>query len=193
LTVNNMKLSAAKGTFLIADFDVLGKQETDNQVFAGISPSNLRPYIFHHGAVEINTTPVYYVNSFEFTYGNNLDAEGGFVMDGTGYRHHINKQGGTLTGSMSCEWTADSDVLRDAYLDNTQKKLEFIFTSPEQIESGYYYTLSIEIPIVHILGDPPVISGRERVPFNVSFEAVYDVTNFVKITHRDARNTKWSA
>jgi len=193
LTVNNMKFSATKGSLLVADFDVLGKQEIDNQAFAGISQSSKRPYIFHHGAVKIDNAPVYYVNSFDFTYGNKLDAEGGFVADGTPYRHHINKQDNLLTGSMACEWTATSDTLRDAYLDNTQKKLEFIFTSPELIEAGYYYTLSTEIPIVHILGDPPVISGRERVPFNVTFEAVYDATNFVKITHRDARNTKWSA
>jgi len=193
LKVNNMKLAAAKGSFLTADFDVLGKQETDNQAFAGISPSGLKPYIFHHGMVKIDNAPVTYVNSFEFTYGNELDGDGGFVADGTAYRHHLNKQNGTLTGSMVCEWTAVSDALRDAYLDNTSKKIEFIFTSTDLIEAGYYYTLSIEIPKTHIMGDPPVITGRERVPFTVNFEAYYDATNFLKITHRDAKNVKWSA
>lgn len=193
LTVNNMKFTAAKGALLTADFDVLGKQETDNQSFAAITPSTLKPYIFHHGTVKIATVAVTYVNSFNFTYGNELDAEGGFVLNGSDYRHHLYKQGGTLTGSMECEWTSVSDALRDAYLDNTQKKLEFIFTSAEQIEAGYYYTLTVEVPITHIMGDPPVISGRERVPFTVNFEAVYDATNFLKITHRDARTTKWSA
>jgi len=94
---------------------------------------------------------------------------------------------------MELEWTSTSDVLRDAYLDNTQKQLTFIFTSTEAIETGYYYTLTADIPKVHLLGDPPVLSTRDRTPFSVNFEAVYDSTNFAKITHRDALTTKWSA
>jgi hypothetical protein len=45
---------------------------------------------------------------------------------------------------------------------------------------------------VKILGEPPSLSDRGRTPFAVNFEAIYDVTNYIKITHRDARVTKWS-
>ena len=91
------------------------------------------------------------------------------------------------------EWTSDSDDIRDAYLDNTQKQLTLTITSTETIESGYYYTLTIDIPKVHILGDPPTLNARDRLAFTANFEAVYDSTNFIKITLRDARTTKWSA
>ena len=192
-TVNNMTLTAAKGSLVTADFEIVGKSELDDQSPQSLSPSSKIPYMFHQGSLAIDTSNVAYVNSFNFTYGNNLDTDGGFVLNGSRNRAHAYKQGGTLTGSMELEWTSDSDALRDAYLDNTQKQLTLTITSTETIEAGYYYTLTVDIPKVHIMGDPPVLSSRDRTPFTVNFEAVYDSTNFVKITHRDARDTKWSA
>jgi len=192
-TVNNFTLSASKGSLVTADFEIVGKDETDGVSKQTLSPSTKQPYTFHMGSVEIDTTPVAYVNSFTITYGNNIDTDGGFVLNASNYRAHAYKTLGTLTGTLECEWTATSDALRDAYLDNTQVRVELIITSTETIESGYYYTLSIDIPKTHIMGDPPTIGGRDRIPFSVNFEGVYDSTNFIKITHRDALSTKWSA
>ena len=192
-TVNNMTLTAAKGSLVTADFEIVAKSELDDQTAQSLTPSTKIPYTFHFGSMAIGGSDVAYVNSFNMTYGNNLDADGGFVLNGTTNRAHAYKTVGTLTGSMELEWTGTSDALRDAYLDNTQKQLTLTITSTEEIETGYYYTLTIDIPKVHIMGDPPVISTRDRTPFTVNFEAVYDSTNFVKITHRDALTTKWSA
>lgn len=192
-TVDTMTMTAAKGSLLMVDFAIIGKSELDDQSKQSLTPSTRLPYMFHQGTVEVDGAGVAYVNSFNFTYGNNIDADGGFILNGSRNRAHAYKQGGTLTGSMELEWTSTSDVLRDAYLDNTQKQLTFIFTSTEAIEAGYYYTLTADIPKVHLLGDPPVLSTRDRTPFSVNFEAVYDSTNFAKITHRDALTTKWSA
>ena len=191
-TVDNMTMKAAKGSLMTADFDILAKSELDDQTAtAGLSPSTKIPFMFHHGSFAIDTADVAFVNSFEYTYGNQIDPEG-FVFNGSCNRAHAYKQGGILTGTMEMEWTSDSDDLRDAYLDNTQKQLTLTMTSTETIESGYYYTLTVDIPKVHILGDPPVISTRDRTPFTANFEAVYDSTAFVKISLRDARSTKWS-
>lgn len=193
--VNNFSMRATKGSFVFADFDILAKSENDNAgAFpGGVTHSTKHPYIFHMGAIMIDDSPVVFVKSFDFTHGWNLDAEGGFVLNGEDTRAHCYKTTGKLTGKMELEWTAASDAMREAYRDNTQKKLELRFTSHEEIEAGYYYELKTEIPKVHILGDPPVISSRDRIPFTANFEAAHDVTNFIKITHRDARNTKWSA
>ena len=192
-TVDNFKLTAAKGSLVTADFDILSKTELDDQTATtGLSPSTKIPYTFHHGSLAIDTVDVAYVSSFNFTYGNMIDANG-FVLDGTKYRAHAYKQGNMLTGSMDLEWTSTSDAIRDAYLDNTQKQLTLTITSTETIEAGYYYTLTVDIPKVHIVGDPPVVSTRDRIPFTANFEAVYDATNFIKVTHRDARTTSWSA
>ena len=192
-TVDKMTINAAKGSLVTATFDLLAKQEQDDQsATGGLSPSSKIPFTFHHGSMAIDTTDVAYVNSFNLEYNNNLDAEG-FVLNGSPNRAHAYKTIGTLTGSMEMEWTSDSDDIRDAYLDNTQKQLTLTITSTETIESGYYYTLTIDIPKVHILGDPPTLNARDRLAFTANFEAVYDSTNFFKITLRDARTTKWSA
>jgi len=192
--VNNFSLKATKGSLVFADFDILAKAEDDaaGAFPGGVTPSVRNPYVFHMGSMNI-AGAVTYVKSFDFTHSWHLDEEGGFVLDGSDTRHHCYKTIETLTGSMELEWTAASDAMRDAYLDNTQKALILTFTSFEAIEAGIYYTLTIEIPKVHILGDPPVISSRDRTPFTVNFEATYDATNFIKITHRDAKNAKWSA
>jgi len=192
-TVNNFTLSASKGSLVMADFEIVGKAETDGVSAQSLSPSTKLPYNFHMGSVEIATVAAAYVNSFTMTYSNNIDVDGGFVLNASNNRAHAYKTIGSLTGTLECEWTSTSDALRDAYLDNTQKQIELIITSTETIEAGYYYTLSIDIPKAHIMGDPPAIGGRDRIPFSVGFEAVYDSTNFLKITHRDARTTKWSA
>jgi hypothetical protein len=191
--VNEFTLSASLGNPLQCILGLFAKTEADDQSATTLSPSTKLPYLFSHGIVKVDTTQKYYVNSLEFKYSNEVDSEGGFTLNGTAYRHHAYKTTGICTGTMECEWTSDSDALRDAYMDNTSVKLEFIFTSTETIEAGYYYTLSIEVPIAKILGEPPNLSDRGRTPFTVNFEAIYDVTNYIKITHRDARTTKWSA
>ena len=191
--VNEITLSASLGNPLKCVLALIAKMEADDQSPTTLTPSTKLPYIFSHGKIEVNDTLKYYFNSFEFKYGNAVDAEGGFVLNGTPYRQHAFKTTGLCTGSMECEWTSDSDTFRDAYLDNTSVKLEFFFISTDAIEAGYYYTLTIEVPIVKILGEPPSLSDRGRTPFTVNFEAIYDVTNYIKITHRDARVTKWSA
>lgn len=191
--VDSMTLSATKGSLLTARFDIVGQQYTENQAVQSLSPSTLLPYTFHFGAITVSGAGVTYVNSFTMTYNNHLDADGGHVLDGNAFRHHCNKTLGSLTGTLECEWDTTSDALRDAYLDNTVKSLDFAFTSTEAIESGYYYTLSSSIPKIYILGDLPVLTGRDRIPFTVNFEAAYDSTNFMNFAQRDARATKWSA
>lgn len=194
MTINNFTLSATKGSLVTAGFEIVGKQETDGQTpTGGLTPSTKKPYTFQMGSVKIVDTAVAWVNSFSLTYGNNIDADGGFVLNASPYRAHAYKTTGTLTGTLECEWTAASDEMRDHYIANTPKRIQLIFTSTELVEAGYNYTLSIDIPITHIMGDPPAVSGRDRIAFTVNFEAVYDSTNFIKITHRDARTTKWSA
>ena len=191
--VNELSINAALGSPMQATMNILAKQEADDQSATVLTPSTLLPYIFHHGKVEVNDVQVYYVTGMNLTYNNGVDEASGFTLNGTTMRNHAYKTTGLLTGSMECEWTSVSDPLRDYYLDNTDTKIEFIFISTDAIEAGYYYTLTIEIPTAKIMGDPPVLSDRGRTPFTVNFEAVYNVTNYVKFTHRDARTTKWSA
>jgi hypothetical protein len=191
--VNEFGLEFSLGNPVQVTLGLLAQKETDDQTATELIPSTKLPYIFHHATVKINDVQVFYVRSGSLTYSNQIPDESGFTANGTAYRHHCYKTGGLLTGSFDCEWTSASDALRDYHLDNTDTKIEIFFTSTEVIEAGYYYTLTIEIPIAKIMGDPPVLSDRGATPFTVNWEAMYDATNYWKVTHRDARTTKWSA
>ncbi|MHA1225263.1 MAG: phage tail tube protein [Candidatus Hodarchaeales archaeon] len=191
--VDTLSFEAARDAILQATVGLFGQTETDDQTGADLDPSTKLPFVFGTGEVQIDSSTVAFVRSFSLQYSNHLDADGGFVFDGNPYRNHLYKTVVSLTGSMEVEYTSDSDAERDAYRDNTQRQLTFIFTSTEAIESGYYYTLTIDIPKVHYLNAHPQITGRDSHTFTIDFEAVYDSTNFVKITLRDGRNNKWSA
>jgi len=192
-TVDVFSLSAAKGGLLIARFDLIAKDETDGQTpTVGLSPSTKLPYSFTVGSVKVNDAAVAYVRAVELSIMNHVDPEG-FVLNASKSRAFAYKGALEITGTLECEWDTNADALRDALLANTQKKLELFFTSTEQIEAGYYYTLTVVIPKIHILGDMPTVGGKERIPLSMKFKAVYDSTNTIKITHRDARTTKWSA
>lgn len=199
MKVNTMTLNAAKGSLLTAVFDCFGQQEADGISPQTLNPSSLLPFTFSMGVLKVanqggSPSPIAYCNSINLVLSNALDADGGFVFDGNDYRNHLNKQTLALTGSMELEYTSTSDVERDAYRDNQQRYLQLIFTSPDQIEAGYYYTMTWDIYAVHYLTGHPQISGRDRVPFSVDFEAVRDSSSgLCKCTLRDARTTKWSA
>jgi Fe-S cluster assembly iron-binding protein IscA len=193
-TVNSMELSASKGSLVQAVFNIVAKDETDDQTAATLTPSTKTPFNFHHATIELDDSSVTYVNSATLTYTNNIDADS-FTMNGTKYRGHAYKMNRMVEGTLECEWDSNSDALRDAYMDaGASKKLELIFTSTETIEAGYYYTLTIEIPKIVILDAYPNISGRtDRTPLSVNFQGIYDSTNFVKVTLRDAQTTQYSA
>jgi len=192
--VNSMKLSAAVNSILTAEFDILGKNEDDTVSAATPSYSSKKPYVYHWGTIKIDTTTVAYVKSFEFSYSNNLFADG-YALDGNQTRAILYKQGAEITGTMDLEFTTDSYIERTAYLDNTDKALQLVFTSTETIESGYYYTITIDMPHVKYTKADANIGGPDAIPFSVDFEAVQPSisTAAITITLRDARTTDWSA
>jgi len=191
--VDTLSFEAARDSILQATIGLFGQMEVDDQTKTSLTPSTKLPFVFGTGEVQINGSTAAFVRSFSLQYSNHLDADGGFVFDGNPYRNHLYKTVVSLTGNMEVEYTSASDAERDAYRDNTQRQLTLIFTSTEAIETGYYYTITIDIPKVHYLNAHPQIGGRDSYTFTIDWEAVYDSTNFCKITLRDGRSTKWSA
>jgi hypothetical protein len=190
--VNSVTFKAAKGSFVHADFDCIFQTEDDTHTWTdAVAKSTKLPYSFHMATLKIDTAAVAYVNSCEITHSWNLDVEGCHRMDGNAYIGEPWKTVENISGSLGCEWTSTSDVLRDAYLDNTAVQVTLEIVSTEEIETGYYYTLTIDIPITYFIGDPPVVSDRGRIPFTANFVGAYDSTNNIKITTRDASNSVW--
>jgi len=193
--VNTLTLTAAKGSILKATFGVLGKSEDDAVgVPGGIVYSQLLPYVFDLGEVKIDDAVVGYVKSFELTLDNLLDADG-YRLDGTNQRGSLNKQGITVSGTMTIEYVAGSYAQRTAYIANTTKWLTLIFTSTDTIEPAYYYTMTVDIKYVKYTESNDDIGGRDAIPLVINWVAKAPAAGqeFIKVTLRDALAAKWSA
>ena len=191
--IDSLTMEWAQGAYLEVTMNLLAKQEIEDQVSTGLSLSSKSPYIGDFVSLEVDTVAVTYGIGGSIQIQNFIDEEASYRMDGSRYRAEPKAQNFMVSGTLDVEWSSDTDALRDAIKDNTDVQLEFICTSEEQIESGYYYTMSIDVPVCKLIGDLPVISTRDRIPFTINWEGVYDSTNLIKITHRDARATAWSA
>ena len=193
--VNTLDLEATKGSLLTSTLGIVAKDEQENQTATTpLAPSTKQAYGFKSGSVEIDETPVLYVNSATFSYSNDVDTDGGFVLANTPYRSNAYKTTNKLTGTLECQWTSESDSLRTAFINNADKKLELIFQSNELITTGYYYTMTITIPVIKFLGDLPTVSSREKLNLSMKFEAVdAGESAFITIDLQDGQNTKYSA
>jgi len=193
--VNTLQLSAAKGSILKATFGVLGKSEDDTVgVPGGITYSPRLAYVFDQGQVKIDDAVIAYVKSFDLTLDNLLAADG-YMLDGTHQRGSLNKQGINITGTMVLEYTAAAYAQRTAYLNNTTKWLSLIFTSPEEVEAGYNYTMTVDVKYVKYITAGDDIGGRDAIPLNIDWVAKAPAAGqeIIKVTLRDAKAAKWSA
>jgi len=194
VTINTTTFEFTKGDYLYVTLETLAQKEKDDQAsLQGLNLSALDPYIGDNVSLEVGGNPVTYGISGSVTINNFLDEEGSKRWTGTRYRAEPRPQTFMVTANLEIEWEAGSDVLRDAIRDNTDQHIAFVITHETAIEAGYYYTLTIDIPTAKIIGDLPVLSTRDRIPFSLVIEGVYNATNLVKVTHRDALAAKWSA
>lgn len=191
--VNSLTLSAAKGSILKVTFNVLGKSEDDTVSAASPTYSTKLAYVFDLGQVKIDGGAVAYVKSFDLTIDNMINADG-YMLDGSNARGSLEKQGLAVTGTMTLEYTATSYAQRTAYMSNAAKQLTLIFTSSEQIEAGYYYTLTVDMPAVKYIDEGDDVGGRDAIPLTIGWAAKKPAaSSIVKATLRDAQTTKWSA
>lgn len=190
--INTMALSCDINAILKAEFGILAKDESEESE-ATPSYSTKLPFVYTMGSVKIDGSAVAYVKSLSINLNNNLFGDR-YVLNASQLRAGIQPQGSDLTGSMDLEWTTDAYAERTKYLAGTDAALELIFTSTEEIESGYYYTLTLSIPHVKYKKADANIGGKDIIPFAVDWEAWKSgATDIMTVTLRDARTTQWSA
>lgn len=191
-TVNQLTLNLQKGAIMEATIDLLGEKETDDQSLAGNTLSTKNPFVGDYAKLQVDTSDVAYAISGQLVFQNFLAEDSGYRLSGDRYRDEVKPQEFMVSGNFELEWSSDSDALRDAIKDNTDVQLTVVITHETTIEAGYYYTITVDIPVCKLIGDLPVVSARERIPFTINFESFYDATNICKITLRDANSSKWS-
>ena len=194
LVINTITFEFTKGDYLYVTLGTLAQKELDDQSgLQGVSLSTKLPYIGDYASLEIGGVAKTYGISGSIVINNFLDEEGSYRLTGDRFRSEPRPQTFMVTANLEIEWESGSDALRDAIRDNTDTQVTIVVTHETAIEAGYYYTLTIDIPTAKIIGELPVLSTRDRIPFPLTIEGVYNVTNLVKVTHRDALNAKWSA
>ncbi|TFD74734.1 phage tail tube protein [Cryobacterium fucosi] len=106
----------------------------------------------------------------KFTYENGVDS-GGFFFGGGGKRGRAPVVGGRgLSGSLTVEY--DTNVLRDAFLAQTDLALVLKFAHSVAITAGVFPTLEITIPVVRLDGELPKANGGDVITQSVDFTGV---------------------
>ena len=194
VVINTATFEFTKGDYLYVTLETLAQKEKDDQDnLQGIALSTKLPYIGDYVSLEVGGGAVAYGISGSLTINNFLDEEGSKRWTGTRYRAEPRPQTFMVTANIEIEWEAGSDALRDAIRDNSDQHIDFVITHETAIEGDHYYTTTIHIPTAKIIGDLPVLSTRDRIPFSLVVEGIYNATNLMKITHRDGLAAKWSA
>jgi len=190
--IDGLTFNADINSILSIEAAIKGASENDSVSAATASYSSKLPYIFTMGTIKIDTVTVAYVKNLSLSLANNLFGDR-YVLNGSQERVGLQPQGSQVTGSMELEFTSDGYAQRTKYLNGTAVALQIIFTSTEEIETGYYYTLTIDVPYIKYQKADANVGGPDVIPFSVDFEAYQPSGDIMTVTLRDARTTNWIA
>lgn len=175
LTVGNAALPSLKFNFIGKGVDTttalaVSSYIADNELLS-FTNASLRV----GGAVTVPTgttlatggTEAANVRDINFTLDNGLDSNG-FNVGGAGKRtrkHALGLRKGT--GTLTAEY--DSNVLRDAYLNQEDLALVLDFTSTVPIDTDVYPTLELVIPNIRLEGELPKANGGDVIAQSIGF------------------------
>ncbi|NQX36251.1 phage tail tube protein [Herbiconiux sp. VKM Ac-2851] len=107
------------------------------------------------------------VRDVSLTWDNGLDSNG-FYLGGAGKRGRANALGWrTGTGTLTAEY--DSNVLRDAYLAQSDIALVLRFQLTTPIVAGVFPTFEVTIPNIRLDGELPKTAGGDVISQSVGF------------------------
>lgn len=159
LKINSVSFSATPGDYLNMSINYIGKDEIDTTLTAALVPSTLKTLKFHHGACSIDGTPVADVTSIKFDYNNNLMADIQTTSTGL-YAKEPEAGQREITAELEALYASALETTRtNFYKTDDVFELELVFTSDEEIETGYDYSLTINMPNVQITDCNHVVGG----------------------------------
>lgn len=149
--INSMKLSAASGDYLKCDIDFVGKDEVEGaSMNPSLVPSPLRAFKFAQGKVytveEGARIEVADITSINLNINNNCDYQTQTTATGDYY-----KEAEVGTRDISCDleaiYSAGTEELRkNFYKSDSILAIAVEFISDEEVESGFPYKLTINLP-----------------------------------------------
>ncbi|TFD80712.1 hypothetical protein E3T54_02935 [Cryobacterium sp. Sr8] len=179
---SGFELSGANGAIPTFQFNFLGKSVDTVAAYAAASyPANNQLLSFVNGSITIGgtvTAPTASalasggtaagnIRDFALTWDNGLD-ENGFDYGGAGKRSRKPALGlRSGTGTITAEY--DSNVLRDAYLAQTNLALVLTFASTVAISAGVFPTIQITIPNIRLEGELPKAAAGDVITQAIGF------------------------
>lgn len=186
MVCNSMQVSVQNGEIPTFKFDFNGKSVSTATAYTATSyPANNGLLTFVHGAITLGGTvtlptttalatggtAVGNVRSVEFTYENGLDEEG-YNLGSAGQRGRAPVIGRRmLTGTLEVDY--NDNVLRDAYLNQTELAMVLTFTGTTAISGANFPTIQFTIPCIRLSGELPKAAGGDVITQKIDF-GMYD-------------------
>lgn len=183
--INSLELTAQKGDYLRGTVAVIGYDEASGSLETLTAPTT-KAFKFSHGSITIDGTPYDEIEGVSFSYSNNLENDLQTLGSGANMAE-IEPQAREITVSLDVLDSSDLSTMRDnKFKAGSTADVVLTFESDEAIEAGYFYTLTIDMPLCYVTEDNPTVSGPERLRHSVSLTATEDASNeAVTITLRD--------
>jgi hypothetical protein len=190
--VNTFRLEANVNDYLRATFGGLGYDEVKNVELASLTPSSLKALQFKHGTITVDASEYADITSFSIDLSNNLEDDL-YTMGSGDNMAEIEPQAREVTASMEVLFSSTTESTREnKFKAGDSVAVEATFTSDEEVLTGKYYTLTIDMPLFYITEASPSISGPERIRMTLEGTATEDDSNeAITITLRDGQDTKY--
>ena len=178
--VAELSMTSEINSWLRGTSNLLCYEEEVNPSGKATSPTftAVKPFKWHQGVFKIDTVEAELL-SLNWTLNNNLK-EDKFAHNGQ-KRVAIPRNGQReVTGTFRMEF--DDLTQYNKFVNGSDAALQIVFTSNEQIEAGYYYTLTLDFPVVKFNGTTPNIESHEIIEHDIPFMALEDVGSAHEVT-----------
>jgi hypothetical protein len=171
MKVSDFSFTAAPGDILKIDVNMNGKNEETGSLDPVLIPSALQPFRFYQGAVKVAGTTIADVTNIKFDYNNNLEADLQTTSTGLYYKE---PEPGMRAVSMAIDvlYTVSTEALKSYLKDDSDLSVEITFTSSEEVETGFPYSLKILVPHAQLNGSDANISGADRLQQSLTLDAI---------------------
>lgn len=192
--VNTLSLEASVNDYLRATFSLIGYDESELGSMPALSNPSTRAFQFSDGAITVDGSSYVDVTSFSLNYNNNLENDLYTMQSGSNMKE-IEPQGREITADIDVLYSAETNATRSAkFKSGDTAALVLTFTSTEEIETGVYYKLKIEMPLAYITQANPQVGGPDRITQTLSVKATENDSNeAVTITLTDGQATAYIA
>lgn len=168
-----MSISAANGELLKCSVDFLGGKYSQVAAPAASYPS-AKAWTWDVASVSIAGTANGNIGDFSLELDEALENKHTLNNTKTPSR---TKRSGRRTLAIGGTLIFDDQSEYQKFLDQSERNLTIHFTGPTQVQSGYYETLKLEVPLMRYTEFKPLAGGPGKIEVGISAKGVYSTTS----------------